>query len=68
MQKLYFVARIAAYLFGLLGMILFTLGRRSVPINAHMTAIGAALLGLSFVCFMITYVAFTLSKLTSRPK
>ena len=68
MQKLYFIARIAAYVSGLIGMILFTLGRRSVPINAHMTAIGAALLGLSFVFFMITYVTFTLSKLTSRPK
>lgn len=68
MQKLYFIARIAAYVSGLAGLIFFSLGRHGANASPRMTAVGASLIGISFVCFLVTYVVYTFSKFTSRPK
>ena len=68
MRKLYFIARVLGYISGLTGLILFSLGRHGANANPKTLAVGVSLIGISFLCFLVTYVVYTLSKLTSRPK
>lgn len=66
MKKAYFILRIAAYIAGLGGMILFVTARqRGAPQSAQAVAGGILLIG-SFICFMGTYVIYMALRLQKR--
>jgi hypothetical protein len=66
MIRAYTVFRLAGYVAGLAGLILFTLGRQDPGRPAWFTPAGGALLLLSFACFFASYVLFVLNRLMRR--
>ena len=58
MVKTYNILRIVAYIAGLAGMVLFVTARQSAEPHAMRAATGGALLIVSFICFMGTYVIY----------
>jgi hypothetical protein len=65
-RRVYVLFRILAYATGLLGMSLLVLGRRSKTLESALTMYGGTLLMLSFLSFLGTYLAWTVSRLTHR--
>ena len=66
MARIYSILRIAAYIAGLAGMVLFVTARQSAEPQTARAAIGGVLLILSFVCFLGTYVIYLAVRLGKR--
>lgn len=64
MRRLYTILRLLGYAGGLLGMVLFVLGKQGG--NRELMAGGGALLLVSFSAFVLSYVAFVVIRLRSR--
>jgi hypothetical protein len=58
MIRIYQILRIAAYIAGLAGMVLFVTARQSAEPQTVRAATGGALLIVSFICFLGTYVIY----------
>ena len=56
--KIYSILRIVAYIAGLAGMVLFVTARQSADAQPVRAAAGGALLILSFICFLGTYIIY----------
>ena len=67
MIKAYNILRIAAYIAGLAGMVLFVTARQSAEPQTARAAVGGTLLIVSFACFMATYVIYVLHQVRKRP-
>jgi hypothetical protein len=65
MMRLYTILRLAGYAAGLVGMILFTLGRQGAPRGA-MTVAGGSLLLASFLAFIGSYILYMLNQTMRR--
>jgi hypothetical protein len=60
------ILRLLGYAAGLAGMILFTRGRQSSAPPGGMTGAGSALLVISFVAFIGSYIVHVINQLTRR--
>jgi hypothetical protein len=65
-MRLYTVLRLTGYTAGLIGMILFTLGRQSADPRGVMTIAGGALLLVSFMAFIGSYILYMLNQIMRR--
>jgi hypothetical protein len=66
MLRPYTILRLTGYAAGLIGMILFILGRQDAEPRGAMTIAGAALLLVSFVAFIGSYVLYMLNQVMRR--
>jgi len=66
MVKAYQILRIAAYVAGLVGMVLFVTARQSAEPQGIRAAAGGILLIVSFVCFLATYFIYLAVQLGKR--
>ncbi|MFH0879853.1 MAG: hypothetical protein V2A34_09085 [Lentisphaerota bacterium] len=60
------ILRVAGYLGGLIGIILFTLGRQSGQPTSLQVTVGAILLLAGFVSFLGSYILFALLQMRRR--
>ena len=68
LRKVYIALRIGGYVGGLLGLILFTLGRRSEIPKPEIVSAGGVLILLGFLAFFASYVIYVATRLRGRAR
>jgi len=66
MNKLYWATRIAGYVAGGVGLLLFVQGRQQAEPRNALFVTGATLLLVSFVAFLASYILYLCQRLSRR--